>query len=591
MYNNASNLKFAVSAGAMLLRHTFLRRGAFMSVVVAATLAACGCATGLSGASPGTTDNSRTVAAGPDAGTAPGFHVLAGEMAVQRGMPEAAARHYVAALEYASSKELARRATRIALFAGDLEGAAAAAREWARLAPDSLDAQRTAARLALIQGLADALLGYSRAIVAAAETRKDGYRVLADVLSGWPAHGDLAVATLRQMADGADGAPAWYALGLVSLRYDHAETAADAARRAVTLAPSWHRAALLQAAVLIRMGEPARAQKLIEALPGSRAQRGRYHLSLARLLLGAEQPKAALDEFERALELQPDDASARFGLAALALSQGRLDRAETAFKRLYRAGERPGDAAYYLGVIQERRQAYAAAERWYGRVHGGGHEFAARISVARMRAKQGDLAGARALLDVLRARYPEMSDRLNAAEGRILAMAGHYREALAVYNAGLAAAPGNTKLLYGRSLVYEKLGRIDAAMADLESILADQPRSARALNALGYLLSNHSKRYQKALKLVARALELDPGNPAILDSMGWVHYRLGHLHKALDFLQRAHAAFPDPEVAAHLGEVLWQLGRHVQARQVWQESLADHPDSTILKQTMARFTS
>lgn len=588
------NLKIRPHSARAATRLTSSVRPLLLCLLLAAVLGACGCATGRSGA-----QQSRytwSVASGQgvslsESETAAEFHILAGEMAVQRGMLEAAARHYVAALEYTASKDMARRATRIALFASELDLAYQAAREWGRLAPDSLDAQRSAARLALMQGEAEALLDYSRAVVAAAKTRSDGYRLLADLLSGKPRHGELAIKTLRKLAGAAaDNATAWYALGVVALRYGQARTAADAARRALQLAPRRIEAALLQAASLIRLEKPARAQAVIETLPGSKAQRSRYHLSLAELLLGSGEAQAALDEFERALALQPDNANARFGLAVLALNLGKLERAEAAFKRLYRNNVRTQDAAFYLGIIHERREAYAAAEKWYRRVSEGDRVFEARVHAARMRARQGELAGARAAMDTLRAQYPNMSARLYAAEARMLFAVGRAQAALAVYDTALQKLPGNPDLLYSRSLVYEKLGRIEAAMADLQAILAQNPDSARALNALGYMLTNHSGRYDKALQLISRALELDPGNPAILDSLGWVHYQMGHLQKALEYLQRAYETFPDPEIAAHLGEVYWQLGRHDRARQIWRKSLSKNPGNTTLKKTMARLT-
>lgn len=570
-------------------------RAILLCALLVAAIGICGCATGGSRALEGPTASlasSGSFAAASKLDMAAQFHVLAGEMAIQRGMTEAAAQHYVKALEYTNNLKLAKRATRIALFSGQRELAYKAVQEWARLAPDSNDAQRTATRLALVQGDAEAVLGYGRAVLVAAATLDEGYRLLADVLSGAPAHGELAVASMRQLANQhAKSASAWYALGLVSLRYGQLQTAAEAAGRSVELAPSWDQAALLKAAILIRREKPTRAQAVIDALPGSQSQRSQYHLSLARLLLDGGQSAAALDEFERALSLQPDNANARYGLAVLALRQGKLQRAEAAFEHMYEADERTDKAAFYLGTLHERRGAYVTAERWYRRVDGGGHALDAKISVARMLAKQGSIHKAREKIDQLRRKYPETAARLSGAEARILVSAGRYSDALAAYNSALASNAGNHDLLYGRSLVYKKLGRIEQAIADLKKVLEQNPKSARALNALGYLLTNHKQRYQKALTLVTKALELDPGNPAILDSLGWVHYRLGHLNKSLDYLQQAYEKFPDPEVAAHLGEVLWQLGQKERARHIWQESLADHPGNKTLRKIMAQFTS
>ncbi len=436
------------------------------------------------------------------------------------------------------------------------------------------------------------LLEYSRALIAAAPSRDEGYRLLADALSGEPPRADLAVDTIRELVQAHPDLPAaQYALGLVALRYDRLDIARDAAQRALELAPEWDEAVLLQAGLWIREGKTAEAQALIAGLPGNDATRSEYHLALARLLLEGDRGQAAISEFERALALQPGNDSARYGLAILSLSLNDLDRAEAAFRRLYEEGDRGGDAAYYLGTIYEQRDAYGQAQRWYQRVEGGGQAFSSQVRAARMRYEQGNLAGARQRLDDLRDTYPQMVDQLFAAEGQLLHEAGEYRPALALYNSALAEAPDEADLLYGRSIVYEKLGRIDEAEADLRTMLAQDANDPRALNALGYLLTNHGTRYDEALDYITQALEGDPDNPAILDSMGWVQYRLGNLDRARHYLERAYQAYPDPEVAAHLGEVLWRQGQRDAARRIWQESLQENPGHNVLEQTIARFTS
>lgn len=517
------------------------------------------------------------------------YHVLAGEMAIQRDNRALAAREYVAALEYSQDPALAKRATRIALFAGRPELAYRAARIWAMVVPDSLDAQRTATRMAIANMDRDGVARYAPQLVAAAASPDIGYRLLADVVSGQPQAGDIAVDTLRDMASrDADSAPAQYALGVVALRYDRSAIAAQAAERALAIDPEWNDAVLLQAGVWIRQGQTDKAQALIEGLPGNAASRAQYQLALARLLIEADQATAALGAFERAIELQPDNAEARYGLAILALSVGDLDRAQQALETLHERNERPDEAAYYLGTIAEERGDYGAAQRWYQRVESGGHAFESQVRAARMIYEQGDLTGAQRRLRELRETYPEMIEQLYAAEGQLLYEAGEPRAALDVYNHGLEHTSNSIELRYGRSMAYERLGRIDAARADLQAVLDAEPDDARALNALGYLLANHADNYEQARAYIQRALEAEPDNPAILDSMGWVEYRMGNLTQARRYLERAYRDFQDAEVAAHLGEVLWKQGQREAARNIWQGALADDPDHPVLVETIQR---
>jgi tetratricopeptide (TPR) repeat protein len=145
------------------------------------------------------------------------------------------------------------------------------------------------------------------------------------------------------------------------------------------------------------------------------------------------------------------------------------------------------------------------------------------------------------------------------------------------------------KWRYERALLLDDRERVAEAERDLRAYLKLKPKSAQGLNALGYILANRTSRIREARELVSRALKLDPDNPMILDSMGWVEYRSGKLEAALRYLQRAHHLMPDPEIAAHLGEVLWKMGREAEARELWARSLEANPDSDIIRRTQQRF--
>lgn len=520
------------------------------------------------------------------------YHLLVGEMAIQRGLRERAAQAYVDALEYSSDPALARRATRIALFADEKALAYPAARAWAVGEPKSVDAHRTAARLALLHGSDDDLERYAARVVHLNGSGAGaGFRNLAQILSGESAQSERALAVMRQLVEAhADLAEAHYSHALLAMRYQAFEQSNAAIDKALALRPDWREAAMLRAGILVRQGRTDAAQRWIAGLQGSRDERAQYQIAYARMLLDRERKAEAADAFERALALDPGNADARYGLAVVALTLEQTDRAEKALTELYESGNRTNDAAFYLANIAEQRDNPARARRWYKRVQGGGHAFDARVRAARMRFRTGDLAGARTELQSLRQSNPDKAARLYLAEGGILYQADRLDAALELYNQALRDMPGNPDLLYGRSLVYERRDAIDKAEADLRAILEARPDDPRALNALGYMLSNHSSRYQEALGYIQRALEAQPEDPAVMDSLGWVHYRLGNLDKARKFLRQAYDKFPQPEVAAHLGEVLWKMGNKQRAQQVWQEALSDDPDHRILRDTVQRLT-
>lgn len=518
------------------------------------------------------------------------YHVLAGELALQRGLHERAAQEYVAALEHGGEAALAKRATRIALFAEESELAYQAARAWAAGQPESVEAQRTAARLALANGTDKVLQDYAaRVIHLDSGGVGAGFRHLAQVFNGEAKHTERALAVMRDLVDAhPELAEAHYARAQLAMRdesYDESQAAID---RALALRSDWRQAALLRAGILVRRGRTDEAQRWIAGLDGSRDERVQTQIAFARMLLDHDRNAVAADAFERALAMDPDNADARYGLAVLALTLGRTERAEKALTRLYEAGNRSNDAAFYLGNIADQRGEYTAARRWYKRVQGGGHQLDARVRAAVMRARTGDVAGARTELQSLRSGHPDQIDRLYLAEGELLLRVNRINAALTLYDRALERRPDDADLLYGRALVHERRGNIDKAAADLRAILEQQPEAPRALNALGYMLSNHSSRYQEALGYIRKALDAQPDDPAVMDSMGWIQYRLGHLEKARDFLSRAYEQFPEPEVAAHYGEVLWQLGRKQKAREIWQKALADSPDHRVLQETVER---
>jgi tetratricopeptide (TPR) repeat protein len=178
--------------------------------------------------------------------------------------------------------------------------------------------------------------------------------------------------------------------------------------------------------------------------------------------------------------------------------------------------------------------------------------------------------------------------RIYLVDGQILRDAGRPQEAIKVFTSGLEELPENADLLYARAMTAERMGNYGSMEKDLKKILARDPDNVDALNALGYSLADHTRRYKEALNYIKRALELRPDNYFVLDSMGWVHYRLGHYKEAVQYLRRALDASADSEIAAHLTEVLWVMGDKQAAREVWDKALKGAPGNKVLLDVMNR---
>lgn len=524
------------------------------------------------------------------------YHVLAGEMALAADDKAGAAEQYAKALAIDADPALAEQAARVAVAADRPDLAYPAVRVWAKARPDVMEAQRAAVRLAFVGGDVKGVATFGPRLVATAASKRAGYRQLASLLADQPSHADTAIDALQQLANNAPQAagPA-YALALVALHYGRLDVAGQAADRATRQAPDWGRAGMLASAIDVRQTNFDAARKRVAGLPGDAQIRAGYHVALARYLLQAGKQDAGADEFRRALEIVPDQADARYGLGLVSLSDGDLDTAHRQFEALSKTlGDNKtaqANTAFYLGVVAERQNRPEDAERWYARVDDGEHVFDAGIRSAFLASEQGDIDGALARLDTLAKRVPDQAGAVVAARGELLTRAGRLDQAVSVFSQALADSPDDTDLLYGRSLVYEQLGRIDAAEADLKEILTRDNGDARALNALGYMLTNHSSHYGRAEGYIRKALAQTPDNPAVLDSLGWVQYKQGELDKARRNLEKAHQGSDDPDIAAHLGTVRWQQGDQAAARAIWQKAAKAHPDDKELKQTMEQFGS
>ncbi|WP_426175791.1 tetratricopeptide repeat protein [Massilia sp. TWR1-2-2] len=317
----------------------------------------------------------------------------------------------------------------------------------------------------------------------------------------------------------------------------------------------------------------------------------------ARLLINRKQFDLARKEFLLLLKDQPDDLNTLYALGILSLQLGDQAGGEKYFVRFADVlaaspdNERDGSKVYVLlSQLAEERGDLKGAMRWLEKVGDGerGAWFNAQLKRAQLIGKQGDTAGARQLLAGVDAAQPSEQAQLVLAEGQILRDAGQQEQAYALMQAGVAKFPANPDLLYDFALLAEKTGRVDVMEKTLREVMVQAPDNHHAYNALGYSLAERNIRLPEALSLIDKALKLAPGDPFIMDSMGWVQYRLGNLDEAEKQLRAAYALRSDPEIAVHLGEVLWHKGKKPDALKLWREARAKDPKNDTLKNTLAR---
>jgi len=377
------------------------------------------------------------------------------------------------------------------------------------------------------------------------------------------------------------------AVAQAALAANDEAAALEETRRAAGMRPGWDAAAIFEAQILQRQS-PARAAQSLEAFLEKYPKAREARLARARLLVAERRYAEARGEFEKLLAAFPDNAEVLYAVGLLAMQLKDYATAEQSLQRLLGMGYRdPDSLRFTLGQAAEEQKKWDEAIRWYGEIRQGDQALAAQLRIAQVMAKQGKVAQARAYLRALETSGPERVQAL-IAEAQLLRDANQVGEAYALLGKALEAEPEQPELLYDHAITAEKLERYDVLEASLRKLIRVKPDYAHAYNALGYSFADRNLRLPEARKLIERALELSPDDYYIIDSMGWVLYRMGDLQGAAEYLRRAYEGRPDAEIGAHLGEVLWTMGDRAEAERVWQDALKSHPENETLQETLKR---
>jgi len=519
------------------------------------------------------------------------YNLMVAEIALNQGDTQTAIKHYLDVAMTRDNPEIAERAVRVAVYGQDLEAAVLAAQRWIELDPNRVEARQVIAAIYIRQDkIQEAFIYIDDLIKTSALDDAELFPPLLGILAREKNANTVLAVTLLIAQKNPDRAYAQYLHGMLSAQNGRAEAALTYLDRSIEL-DEIEGVHATRAKILLSLGRSDEAvvslHKAVENNPDDQGLRMTY----ARLLVDIKEYDKAWIEFEKLHKASPDDAELLYTLGLLSLESQRLDEAETYMRMLVELKQREGEAQYYLGRIYENRKQYDEAIDWYSQVHVGEYKFDAQLRIADMLGISGRTDEAIEHLDaILKGSQSDGSlVRIYLTKGELLRAARRYEQAIEVFNTALEIVPGNSDLLYSRALVAEKLGRIDILEADIKSILKTEPNSAHALNALGFTLADQTDRYEEAYAYLKRAIEINPDDPAIIDSWGWIHYRLGDYEKAITLLRTALSRFDDAEIASHLGEVLWVSGKQDEARSIWQKALKKSPDAPALHSVMQRF--
>ena len=514
------------------------------------------------------------------------FKFLVAEVAGQRGAIGIAQSTYLDLARQTRDPRVARRAAEVSMFARNQSGALEATQLWADAEPASERARQTLAALLLNEGKLSEAEPLLRDMLK--QDSANGFLHLS-ALMGKTRDTQAAQALVERLAADYPGLPeARFAVAQAAASAGRFEQAIDALKQADSLRPGWEPAALLRAQVLAKTSRAdalAFMREFLTVHAGARDVR----LAYARTLVNASQFPEAHAEFTRLTQDFPRNAEVSFAAGLLSLQMGDVAAARALLTQTLEYSPREPDAVYYyLGQTAEQMKQPEEAAAAYAQVKSGNYLVSARARQAALLARADKLDAALAMLAGTVGENEAQNVRLVQARAELLRQAKRHADEFAALDEGLKRFPESPDLLYDRAMAAEKIDRLDVLESDLRRVMVLRPDDAQAYNALGYTLADRTNRLPEALVLIERALTLAPEDPFILDSMGWAQFRSGNLPRAQDYLERAFKLRPDPEIAAHLGEVLWVRGQRDEAGRVWQSSLQTHPQNEVLLETLRR---
>ncbi len=519
------------------------------------------------------------------------YELLVGEFAGNSGDMELAIESYDRAAMISDDPRVAARAAYIAVYSEDYDKALHSLERWEALAPEDSDLDRMYAITHLklgeplaaatyIQGILDTVEGNGhekalavKRLLAKESNVEDGLVVLDALNKADPTNQHMLILQARYAA-----------------QLEKFDDAIDVLDRVLEMDPTQADVHIIKSRILAAQGKQEQSIALIAAVLMEQPENDNLRLQYARMLVEQKKFQQAKAQFNVLLENEPQNPDILLSMGLLNIETGDLDEAGGYLQQLVDIGQKEDISNYYLGRIAQNQEQHKIAISHYLKVNSGDYVFDSKLRIAGLFARLGRVDEGLRQLEVLAENQTSWPYRVRVylAQGEILASKQRYAEGLEIYSRALQQKPDDADLLYARALMAEKVDRIDITEADLRKLLSAEPENANALNALGYTLADRTERLEEAREYIKRAAELVPDDPAILDSLGWVSYRLGNMQDALKWLSLAFEKLEDAEIAAHYGEVLWINNQKEKAEKVWNIGLEKNAEHPVLLETIER---
>ena len=530
------------------------------------------------------------------------FKYLLAEVANQRGDAVVSSQLFYELAKTLNNANLAERATKLAFYSKSPRFTTDAAKLWVSLAPDSLEANQTISQLLLYGGNTKAAKPYLKKLIESADNKAAAFLQLNLLLGNQPDK-SVVLNLVQELAQPYPDLPeAYLAISQSALQANNVGLAISQAERANQLHPNWEVGAIHQADAMFKQS-PENAIRYYQEFVKQHPEAYDARLNMAKMMVASKRFLEAKQELIKLLDVKSHTAEITVVLGLLSAEAGEYDEAEKYFKQALGLDTKDKDQIYiYLGQVAEKKLDEAQAITWYRQVQNeqmgsenhpdistANHFVEANLNIANILNRSKGVDAAVAFLDEMQHLNNEQLATVKLMQSNLLTQAGRVQEAYTLIGNAVAKMPEAYDLAYEYAMQAERLKKYDVVEKQLRRIIQNRPDSAQAYNALGYSFADRNINLKEARYLIERALQITPEDHYVVDSLGWVLYRLGEYDEALHYLKLAHQAQADPEIAAHLGEVLWIKGQRDEAMQVWREAVAVNPDNAPLADTIKKF--
>lgn len=522
------------------------------------------------------------------------YHVLVAEFAGRANDLPTAVEHYLTIAEQSQNVQLAKRATRVSLYANNLDAAEKAAILWKSIDDSDYEVHIILATIYLQANhpskLAKAIkrmltttknteneMIFYRLLPQLVETEQE-LKMIDEILTELAEdHKDSAIVKLTQAH-----------LALYNAEYPKARSLIEPV---ILIKPELEEALLLKAKILHAQNEVEAAITWLDyALTVQPKSIGLQNL-LAKMHLVNKDFEQAGIIYRGILMLRPTNQEALTAMMMIELELGNSENAAEYVEQYKRFLPNDPDLGFYEGYLAEKQERYSDALKHYANILEGKKHFAAQLQIAMVLAKLDKIMEARQHLLFVKPANVHENIQLTITEANVLSIGQMYQEAFDIVSGAVDKYGPNLDLIYARGVTAEKLDKLDIMEQDFKTILTERPMDADVLNALGYTLINQTNRYEEGLKYISKALHIAPNDPSVIDSMGWAYYLSGQLKKAVKYLTRAYSlSSQDSEIAAHLGQALWAAGEKIQAVKVWRSAHQNNPNNQYLNETIKKYS-